>query len=301
LPTARQLIIYGHRALLADLARRQDLDLDSQTLRIVQPAQPTDPLHQPGAAQIAYLEAACKNISAAPERSVLVTGPICKATAHDAGFPFPGHTELLAARAGGVPVAMMMAGPRLRVVLATTHLALSAVPGALSIASVAQTLFQAARSLYLDFAIARPRVALAALNPHAGEHGAFGSEETDILTPALERARQSLAQTEIPARLSGPWPADTLFWQCVEGGFDGAVALYHDQGLIPAKMLDLHHTVNVTLGLPFVRTSPDHGVAHDLVGTGKARTDSFEAAIELGLSIWQNRHRRSQMHQAHTH
>jgi 4-hydroxythreonine-4-phosphate dehydrogenase len=280
-------IVYGHTAQLSRIASHYDLPpLDC---RIVEPAGVLDPMREPGRAQIAYLDEAIERVLDDPGRRVLVTGPISKATAHSAGFEFPGHTELLASRSKASRVAMMMAGPRLRVVLATTHLALAEVPKALTVESVGDAIFLAGESLGRDFGMARPRLAVAALNPHAGEGGAFGREEEEILCPAIRRAERELASRGRSVEISGPHPADTLFWQAVEGHFDGVVAMYHDQGLIPAKILDIHQTVNVTLGLPIIRTSPDHGVAHDLVGTGRARTDSFRTAVDLACEISEKR------------
>jgi 4-hydroxythreonine-4-phosphate dehydrogenase len=195
---------------------------------------------------------------------------------------FVGHTEWLEARCGGRRSVMMLAGERLRVALCTNHLAFGKVRRALTSARVAETLTVTHRALVADFGLRRPRLALAALNPHAGEGGAFGDEEATLLTPALACARAAGA----PA--AGPFPADSVFFRAALGEFDAVVALYHDQGLIPVKLLDAVNgdpAVNVTLGLPIVRTSPDHGVAYDIAGQGKANPASMIAALRLAARI----------------
>jgi 4-hydroxythreonine-4-phosphate dehydrogenase len=216
----------------------------------------------------------------------MATAPICKANLVGAGLPASGHTELLAALCGGVPVRMMMVGPRLRVVLVTTHLALAAVPTALSQALVRDTLIIAHRALRTQFGIARPRLGVAGLNPHAGEQGAFGDEEIRTIAPAVRAARRR----GIDAR--GPLAADSVFPHALAGRFDAVVCMYHDQGLAPFKLLHFADGVNVTLGLPFVRTSPDHGTAHDIAGRGVADARSMAAALRLAAALCRP-HRRS--------
>jgi 4-hydroxythreonine-4-phosphate dehydrogenase len=236
-----------------------------------------------GRAQIAALEAAVR----API-DALVTAPIHKGACVAAGFAFPGHTELLAARyapsgAPPLPVTMLFAGPRLRVALATSHVGLAAVPRLLSVDGLTATIVQTARALREDFAIARPRIAVAGLNPHAGEHGLFGDEESRIVTPAIARAEATIGDE---AQVTGPHVPDAVFRDALDGDrHDAVVALYHDQGLIPVKAIDFEEAVNVTLGLPIVRTSPDHGVAHDIAGRGIARPTSFFAAVRLAISL----------------
>jgi 4-hydroxythreonine-4-phosphate dehydrogenase len=211
--------------------------------------------------------------------AALTTAPICKANLVAAGLPASGHTELLAALCGGVPVRMMMVGARLRVVLVTTHLALRAVPDALTTADIEQTLAIAARALHTQFGVAEPRLAITGLNPHAGEQGVFGDEEQRIIGPAVQRARRA----GIDAR--GPLAADSAFPLALQGQFDAVVCMYHDQGLGPFKLLHFADGVNVTLGLPFVRTSPDHGTAHDIAGTGRADPHSMAAALVLAAAL----------------
>jgi 4-hydroxythreonine-4-phosphate dehydrogenase len=216
-------------------------------------------------------------LALAGEASAVVTNPISKAVLTRAGFAFPGHTEFLAHLAGGSASAavMMLASEHLKVVPVTIHLPLKEVPGALSRALVLATLTTTARDLARYFGLPRPRIAVTGLNPHAGEDGTMGEEEIDIIVPAIEAARaQGLDVT-------GPYPADTLFHARARKGYDVAVAMYHDQALVPFKTLAFEEGVNVTLGLPFVRTSPDHGTAFSLAGTGKASPRSLIEALRL--------------------
>jgi 4-hydroxythreonine-4-phosphate dehydrogenase len=231
-------------------------------------------------AQLAALEAATTD-ALAGRIAALCTAPISKDWIARVGFAFPGHTEYLASRAQAAEFAMMLAGPRLRVVLATTHLALRDVARQLTPGDVARAAVLAARALVTDFGIGRARVAVAGLNPHAGEGGRFGDEEARLVVPGLQLARARLGAERLPSVVSGPFPPDAVFRQAALGGFDAVVALYHDQGLIPVKLLHFDEAVNITLGLPFVRTSPDHGTAYGLVGTGRANPASFLAALDL--------------------
>jgi 4-hydroxythreonine-4-phosphate dehydrogenase len=174
---------------------------------------------------------------------------------------------------------MMLAGSRLRVVLVTMHVALAEVPQALNIRDIARTITIAAAHLRRYHHLAQPRIAVAGLNPHAGEDGLFGREEERIIAPAIERARRT------GALASGPYPADSLFFQAVNGKFDAVIAMYHDQGLIPLKLLHFHDAVNVTLGLPIIRTSPDHGTAYDIAGKGTADAGSMIEALALAHAM----------------
>jgi len=205
----------------------------------------------------------------------MVTAPISKAAIHQAGCPFPGHTELLAERCGVEKVVMMLGGDRLKVCLATTHLALRDVAAALSTAVILESL-RIIDTAFLDFfGIVRPRLAVLGLNPHAGESGLFGDEEPRVITPAIAAARAAGIDA------SGPHSADTLFHFAAQGRYDAVLAMYHDQGLGPLKLLHFEDAVNVTLGLPIVRTSVDHGTAYDLAGTGTASEKSLVAAIRM--------------------
>lgn len=220
-------------------------------------------------------------LALAGEAAALVTAPIHKEALALAGVPHPGHTELLAALAGGVPVRMMLANDALRVVLVTIHVALRRALELLDVEAVLSTLRIAHRAA-AAWGLAAPRIAVAGLNPHAGEGGLFGDEEIRIIAPAVAAARAE----GIDAR--GPFAPDTVFMRARHapdhpGEFDLVVAMLHDHGLIPLKYLGLDEGVNVTLGLPFVRTSPDHGTAFDLAGTGRADPSSLMAAVEAAL------------------
>lgn len=216
--------------------------------------------------------------------SALVTAPIHKkALADGAGFAFPGHTEFLAHLAGGVPVAMMLAGEGLRVVPVTIHIPLRDVPDALTPGLLRETITLTARGLQRDLAIPRPRIAVAGLNPHAGEGGRMGEEEITLIGPVLEALRVEGHD------ITGPLPADTMFHPAARARYDVAVCMYHDQALIPLKTVDFTGGVNVTLGLPFIRTSPDHGTAFDIAGQGRADPTSMIAAIRMAGSMARTR------------
>jgi 4-hydroxythreonine-4-phosphate dehydrogenase len=218
------------------------------------------------------------------QASALVTNPIQKQTLYASGFAFPGHTEYLAARGSSLfgvdcsPV-MMIHTPDLRTVPVTIHIPLSAVPGTLTTSLIADTCRITARDLVQRFGIPNPRLAVAGLNPHAGEGGTIGSEDDEIVAPAVaELVAEGLDVT-------GPHPADTMFHAAARKTYDAAICMYHDQALIPAKTLAFDVGVNATLGLPFIRTSPDHGTALDIAGSGKARPDSLIAAIKLASDL----------------
>ena len=207
----------------------------------------------------------------------LVTGPIAKVELAKVGFAFPGQTEFVADACGIAPedAVMMLAGPSLRTVPMTVHCALADVPGRLSVELIVRRARIVALALQRDFGIAQPRLAIAGLNPHAGESGRMGREEIEIIAPAIAQ----LQSEGIDA--TGPHPADTLFAPHKRGGYDVAIAMYHDQALVPLKALDFDRGVNVTLGLPIIRTSPDHGTAFDIAGQGIARPDAMIAAIRM--------------------
>lgn len=217
--------------------------------------------------------------------AALVTAPIDKAVASREGLRHPGHTEYLAERAGVEDFAMLMAGSTIRVVLATIHLPLRAVFGALDQTAIVRAGSLLARSLVQDYGIAEPVVGVLGLNPHAGEGGLLGDEEQTLIAPAIEALGAWAAQAQLPARFVGPLPADTAFHHNRGGRVHGLVAMYHDQGLGPFKLAHFSDGVNVTLGLPFVRTSPDHGTAKDIAGRGVADASSMRAAIELARAM----------------
>ena len=216
--------------------------------------------------------------------SAVVTNPIAKAQLYAAGFAFPGHTEYLAELArqhtgsDHTPV-MMLAGPLLRTVPVTIHIPLAAVPGALTTDLIVDTATITAKDLRRRFGVLEPRLAVSGLNPHAGESGALGSEEAGIIEPAIARLKASGILAD------GPLPADTMFHASARSRYDAAVCMYHDQALIPAKALGFDDAVNTTLGLPFIRTSPDHGTAFDIAGSGTARPDSLVAATRLARKM----------------
>ena len=284
-----ELLVFGDAGVLARAAAAAGVPAPAaERVRAVTslgagdvvPGRPSD---ASGRAQLAYLTAAT-DAALAGQAAGLVTAPISKDWIARAGFSFPGHTEYLAARAGVQEFAMMLAGPVLRVTVATTHVALRDVPQLLTIDGIASSIWLTAEGLARRFAIARPRVAVAGLNPHAGEAGRFGDEEDRLVKPAIGRARQRIAAAGLDATVEGPLVPDAVFRQAAHGQFDAVVALYHDQGLIPLKLLHFDDGVNITLGLPFVRTSPDHGTAYDIAGTGKARPQSFLAALDLAIA-----------------
>lgn len=214
------------------------------------------------------------------EGAALTTAPIHKKALKDgAGFAFPGHTEYLAHLAGGAEVVMMLAGPGLRVVPATIHIALAEVPRALTPEVLRRTVRITAAGLARDFGIANPRLAVAGLNPHAGEGGAMGREELDWMVPEIESLRAE------GYAIAGPLPADTMFHPAARARYDAAICGYHDQALIPIKTIAFDEGVNVTLGLPFVRTSPDHGTAYDIAGKGVANPASLIAALKMAAQM----------------
>jgi 4-hydroxythreonine-4-phosphate dehydrogenase len=217
------------------------------------------------------------------ELHAIVSGPVHKARMYEAGFKFPGQTEFFAERCGVKNFAMCLAGGKLTVALVTTHIPLSEVPGALKQADIVRV-----GLLLFDFlkrrGVQRPRVAVAGLNPHAGESGRIGREDIDIIGPAVEDLNRSPI-TDHRSHFTGPFSPDTVFHRAIEGEFDAVLCMYHDQGLIPLKLHAFHQGVNVTVGLPFPRTSPDHGTAFEIAGKGIARPDSMIAAINLAFQL----------------
>ena len=292
--------VVGDPAVLQSRARHLGVELSVGSLALTEagsyrgaalPVVPTEPrmVDAPGKSVAANAEAVIQAIDLGVEATLsgladaLVTLPITKEALYDAGFAFPGHTEYLGhlARLRGhaaTPV-MMLAGPELRTVPVTIHIALAKVPGLLTTSAIVETGRVVARDLQARFGIPAPRLAIAGLHPHAGEGGAMGREDVEIVAPAVT----ALVAGGIDAR--GPLPADTLFHPRARHGYDAALCMYHDQALIPAKTLAFDDAVNVTLGLPFIRTSPDHGTAYDIAGTGQARPDSFIAALRMAREM----------------
>lgn len=301
-PDAPQLVVFGDPALLQSRAERLGVDVTFSVLGSV------DDLHEGQHKELAVIDVGrvedkpglldedTANLTVSALRAALdavrlgncsglVTAPIHKANLYATGFAFPGHTEFLEAYAQEHwperdPLAvMMLAGPELRTVPVTVHIPLSDVAGSLSMQRIVEVGAVVARDLKQRFGIDNPRLSIAGLNPHAGEQGSLGKEDDAIIAPAITR----LGQMGIKA--IGPLPADTMFHPEARQAFDAALCMYHDQALIPVKALDFHNTVNVTLGLPFVRTSPDHGTALSLAGTGGASPASMIAAIKLAAKM----------------
>jgi 4-hydroxythreonine-4-phosphate dehydrogenase len=239
---------------------------------------PGQPTKAGGKAMVDYVLKAVE-LTVGGQVAAMVTGPISKELMNQAGYQFEGHTELLAHLTGTKDYVMMLAGERLRVSLVTIHCALAEVPSRLSEALIVKTIGITYRSLERDFGIDKPRVAVAALNPHAGESGLFGNEDKTIVGPAVEAARDSGLLVE------GPFAPDTVFYHASTGRYDAVVAMYHDQGLIPLKLLHFSDAVNITLGLPIIRTSVDHGTAYDIAGKGVADPSSLIAAIKMAAKI----------------
>lgn len=236
----------------------------------------------------AVIQAIRRAVALALDNAVaaVVTNPINKGVLYEAGFAHPGHTEYLAELSGGNPTpVMMLVGGGLRVVPVTIHVALREALQQLTTAKIVETSRIAAAALRRDFGIDRPRLAVSGLNPHAGEGGALGREEIEIITPAIERLRADGID------VAGPLPADTLFHAGARPRYDATICMYHDQALIPLKTLDFERGVNVTLGLPFVRTSPDHGTALGIAGTGTASEASLVAALSLADALARHRAR----------
>ncbi len=228
----------------------------------------------------ASIEYVLQAIDAALQKKIdaVVTAPIHKEAIHLAGFNFPGHTELLAEKTGAKDIAMMLMGGPIRVILVTTHLALREVPQTLTRENIEKKI-RLAHQAMLDLGFHSPRIAVAALNPHAGEHGLFGKEEERIIVPAVAQTQKEGID------VTGPLPPDTVFHQAYHGRFHAVVSMYHDQGLIPLKMIAFEKGVNVTLGLPIIRTSVDHGTAFDIAGQGKADPSSLREAVSVGLQL----------------
>jgi 4-hydroxythreonine-4-phosphate dehydrogenase len=222
------------------------------------------------------------------------TCPINKEQLHGNGFRFPGHTEFIRELTGAENVVMMLAGPRLRVALATIHESLAEAPGLITKDLLRMVIRVTMEAMERDFAMKSPRIAVSGLNPHAGEAGKFGREEIDIIKPVIEEFESVLLGTGgrsgvACARVSGPWPADTVFHRALSNEFDAVVAMYHDQGLIPVKLVHFNEAVNVSLGLPIIRSSVDHGTAYDIAGTGTADPGSLIEAVSLAAFIALNR------------
>ncbi|MFI5006705.1 MAG: 4-hydroxythreonine-4-phosphate dehydrogenase PdxA [Solirubrobacterales bacterium] len=284
---AASFVLYGPAAALDDRARRFGLktagDLGAEVVDI--PLEGPVPLGRTSAAggraaALAVLRAAEDAIAGRVD--AIVTAPLNKESLHAAGYPWPGHTEMLAEAAGTPDVAMMFVGGTLRVALLTIHRALRTVPDALTAGEVRRVIRLVHRELP-RFGSTHGRIAVCGLNPHAGEGGLFGTEERDVIGPAIDSLRGEGID------VSGPFPADSLFVRASRGEFDAVIAGYHDQGLIPVKLLAFGHAVNVTIGLPFVRTSVDHGTGFDIVEKGTAEGRSLVEAMKVAVLLARHR------------
>lgn len=293
---AAPVVIVADRNLLAERARLLSfevelVDFDPLRQQALEPGQlavrhvPLDAAVTPGRLDPANSRYVLHTLEVAADGcsqgvfAAMATAPVHKGVINDAGIPFTGHTEFLAERTGTPRVVMMLVGGGMRVALATTHLALRDVPAAITRASLTETLLILCRDLAGRFGIAKPRVLVAGLNPHAGESGHLGREEIDVIAPVLETLRAAGHD------LAGPLPADTLFNPSQLARADAVLAMYHDQGLPVLKHASFGSGINVTLGLPIVRTSVDHGTALDLAGTGRAEVGSLVAAIRLAAEL----------------
>jgi 4-hydroxythreonine-4-phosphate dehydrogenase len=275
---------------IADMALKSDRLPKSAEYRIIgkyPDCQPGKPTQETARAAAAALEQAI-TLARRGELDAVVTGPVHKARMYEVGFQFPGQTEFFAERCGVKNFAMCLTGGKITVALVTAHLPLGKVTGALNQSEIVRV-----GLLLADFlrsqSITAPRIAVAGLNPHAGESGRLGREEIEIISPAVAALESQIQSSKNAGsgrtEITGPHSADTVFHRAIGGEFDGILCMYHDQGLIPLKLHAFHEGVNVTLGLPFTRTSPDHGTAFEIAGKGTASPDSMIAAINLAVQL----------------
>ncbi|RTL52795.1 MAG: 4-hydroxythreonine-4-phosphate dehydrogenase PdxA [Bradyrhizobiaceae bacterium] len=285
----RRADMLGLTVPMADATPTSAADMFADALPVVESghsakAQPGHPDETSAPAALASIRQAVADVKAG-RASAVVTNPIAKSVLYRAGFTHPGHTEFLAelaASEGKTPrPVMMLWSPELAVVPVTIHLPLRDAISALTTELIVETAHIVAADLAARFSIARPRLAVSGLNPHAGEGGSLGKEDQEIITPAVTKLR------EAGIDVRGPLPADTMFHAAARNNYDCAICMYHDQALIPIKTLAFDHGVNVTLGLPFIRTSPDHGTAFDIAGTGRADPSSLIAALRLAARMAQ--------------
>jgi 4-hydroxythreonine-4-phosphate dehydrogenase len=274
--SAAEIVVHGDTPTLQRAAALRGVPLECEVVQVGS-LEPDPSPREAGASALEYVRRAARACMDG-RAGALCTAPLSKQRVALGERGFAGHTEYLAALTGA-RVAMMMAGPRLRVALATNHLSLAEVTRSLTSNQIAFVAGLAARELRERWGIAAPRIAICGLNPHAGDGGIFGDEDERIVAPGIAQAKDAGVDA------TGPWPADGLFPRAARGEFDAVVALYHDQGLIPAKLLDFQSTVNVTLGLPFTRTSPDHGTADDIAWKGKADPQPMISALLLAARL----------------
>jgi 4-hydroxythreonine-4-phosphate dehydrogenase len=282
--------LFGDAGVLARVTQRAGIVLPKRTTVVsvtqlreddVQPGLPNE---MTGHAQMDYLAAATDAVITG-QASALVTAPISRQWAAAIGMPCPSHMEYLANRVGAKDCVTMQIGAGLRVSLVTGRVPFVQVPSLLSVGSIAHTTVLTAQALHTYFGIRLPRVAVSGLNPLAGAGGRIGDDENKLVLPAVNLAQRLLSTSGLAARVSGPHEPDTVFRQMLVGDYDAVVALYHDQGQIPIKLMAFDQAVSLTLGLPFVRTSPDHGTAYDIAGTGRASHNSFLSALDLAASL----------------
>ena len=285
---AARPVILGDLALLRRLSEKLGLkspprsnviNLSTLDLKKLGPGRPTI---ESSKAMVSYIKEAVR-MAINFEADAMVTGPINKESAKLAGFKFPGHTEFIAHLTGAKDFSMMLGGDIIKVVLVTIHEPIKKVPSLITGKNVLKTIKITDSSFRKFFGLKKPRIAVCGLNPHAGEGGLFGKEEIKIIAPAVNEARS------IGINAIGPLPPDTVFFRMREGEFDCAVCMYHDQGLIPLKLMHFENAVNVTLGLPIIRTSVDHGTAYGMAWKGKASAESMIAAIEMAAGMAKKR------------
>ena len=279
-------VIYGDAEILNEAKKltgiKNELKIISVTNLDKNDLSIGSPSAEGGRASILYIREAVKH-ALQGTIDAIVTAPISKESIHLAGSTYPGHTEMLKDLTGARNVAMLFEGGEFRVVLVTIHCALSEVPTLITQDRVFNAIELTHNSLVGLFNIRSPKIVVCGLNPHAGESGIFGNEETEHIIPAVRRA------TDLGIDVTGPLPADTIFYRARKGIWDAVISMYHDQGLIPFKMLSFDEGVNVTLGLPIIRTSPDHGTAFDIAWEGKANPSSMIAAIKVAARLARNR------------
>ncbi|MBN2725211.1 MAG: 4-hydroxythreonine-4-phosphate dehydrogenase PdxA [Deltaproteobacteria bacterium] len=282
-PDFKDAVVFGSRLVLN--RRAQELGLPEFRGIVVEPeALPEDPLRNPGQTAFCCLEDSVTSVLEGGS-SFLVTCPINKEAMAEAGFKFPGHTEYLASRSGVTNFHMMMSSPGIKVILTTIHEAIASVPSLITADRVSRAIEAGIRACIDDFGILNPAIAVCGLNPHCGEGGMFGHEEIDEIIPGIQQVRKKYPRIKI----SDPVSADTVFYRAKNGDWDMIIAMYHDQGLAGIKSTDFFTTVNVTLGLGWIRTSPDHGTAIDIAGKGIINTGSFVNSISTGILMAGNR------------
>jgi len=259
-----------YRNTMLNLLNLSDINIDETDYGV--------PTKYCGKAMVSYIKEAVKLVLDG-RIDAITTAPISKKAMSDAGYSYPGHTELLAELTGSREYIMMLAGEKLKVTLVTIHCGLKEVFQLLTTKNILKTIKITHSALVEFFGEEKPKLAVAALNPHAGEGGLFGKEEEEIILPAIKQAQRLGIEVE------GPMPPDTLFYHAARGAYSAVVSMYHDQGLIPLKLLHFEDAVNVTLGLPLIRTSVDHGTAYDIAGTGKANPSSLMNALKLAARM----------------